>query len=184
MICTIKKFNIRLVLMLSISFCALSIFGNRSPLLLFIIMILFAHDYKIKRIDKILNKTTLAVGVGFLSLALLLVGLRPGSETYLIGEEASIEEKISRDLIRRVGTLERKMVVIGYFSLDKIRHGKSYNSLVVAPVPRSIFADKPPVDTGIYLKEIAEGGGGNPKSIHQQISLPKCLGQRVILLVG
>lgn len=153
-----KKHYSRLFIVLLLSVLCLSIFGNRSPVLLFILMILFVHNYKIKKIESIINITTISVGGGFLVLALILVGLRPGSNSYLIGNEPSFEEKISRDLIMRTGTLERKMVTIGYFDLDKIWLGKSYYSLLVAPIPRSVFENKPAVDTGVYLKEIADGG--------------------------
>jgi hypothetical protein len=153
----LKKY-LAIFLMLGVSIFFLAIFGRRSPVLLFIMMILFTHNYKIKKIKNLFTGITLAVGSFFLLLALFLVSLRPSSDTYLIGDNTTIGFKIAGDLIMRVGTLERKMVVIGYFNLDNLWFGQSYYSIISAPIPRSIFIEKPVVDTGIYIKDIAENG--------------------------
>jgi hypothetical protein len=138
-------------MLIAVSTLSLLIFGTRSPVLSLIFMLLLSHHYRVRELQRLLNKTMVTVLAMFVCIALVIVGVRPSSE-----HAPSVEERISRDVIGRVGTLERKMVVIGHFTLEKIWLGKGY--LLVAPIPRNRYPDKPPVDAGVYLKEIAEGG--------------------------
>ena len=73
-----------------------------------------------------------------------------------------IEGRFQSDVIQRLGTLERQVVVIGYFNTHDFWHGALYESLLHAYKPRSRYPDKPPIDTGVYLNHIRQGGTLSP----------------------
>jgi hypothetical protein len=165
-----SKSYFSLIMLIVLSTLFLAAFGNRSPILSLLLMIVFTHNYKIKKIRSFLTfKSFLIVGT-FLVVATLLVNFRVGSDTYLITNESSIKERISRDVLMRIGTLERKMVVIGHFDLSNIWYGKSYLSLIMAFLPRKLISGKPPVDTGVYIKEIADGKNPEVNSSAEMLS--------------
>jgi len=73
-----------------------------------------------------------------------------------------IKDRFQSDVIQRLGTLERQVVVIGYFNKHDFWHGALYESLLHAYKPRNLYPDKPPVDTGVYLNHIRQGGALYP----------------------
>ncbi len=154
---TSRLYGLALLVVL-MSVVALSVFGNRSPSLILLMMILFTHNFKVRRLSSIVNRVTIAAAACFLMLAMAVVNLRPGAASYLLTDSTSMVERLTRDVVLRVGSLERKMVVIGYYNANDILYGANYYSFLVAALPRSMFNEKPPVDTGVYLKAIAEGG--------------------------
>jgi hypothetical protein len=153
-----------------VSVASLAAYGGRSPVLMLIVTLVMVHNYKIALIQQLINIKLIAISSLFITFAIVAVSQRPSSETHLIGDNASLSDRISRDIVMRVGTLERKIVVIGYFDLNNIWYGQNYYSLLIAPIPRVIFQDKPPVDTGVYLKEIANGYTPQPNSPANTIS--------------
>jgi hypothetical protein len=48
--------------------------------------------------------------------------------------------------------------VTNHFTVDTVWMGQTYLDLLKAPVPRRLLPDKPPVDEGLYMYTIAQGG--------------------------
>ena len=59
-------------------------------------------------------------------------------------------------------SLDRGLVITGYFTPDRLWWGRSYGDLLAAPVPRRGFRDKPPVDEGVYVTALAYGNHVRP----------------------
>ncbi|MGQ7112601.1 hypothetical protein ACUOFC_34980, partial [Escherichia sp. TWPC-MK] len=53
--------------------------------------------------------------------------------------------------------------------LQNVWLGKSYLDLFKAPLPRSIYPEKPPVDDGMYIRTIAEGYNVTPSRPVQEL---------------
>jgi len=54
------------------------------------------------------------------------------------------------------------VLIVSYFDNHQYWLGSAYFSLLAAPIPRGVWADKPPVDSGVYLRNIALGAEVNP----------------------
>lgn len=57
----------------------------------------------------------------------------------------------------RIAGLETKALIVSYFNISNIWLGLSYKDLITAPIPKSIYPDKPPIDDGRYLIQIMHG---------------------------
>ena len=148
-------------------FVALVSVGQRAPAIGFIFVVLVVRHFMVRRWRGVWNLKFAAVSFVAAALVLGLVQFRsPGaigvymsSPMQLVGDSvAGIEEH----LIRRLGTLERDVVVLGYFKEHDVWMGAGYYSLLAAPVPRGLWSDKPPVDTGQYLRAMAAGQEVDP----------------------
>lgn len=58
---------------------------------------------------------------------------------------------------KRFSPLDRYLLVVGYFTADKVWLGRSYLGLLTAPIPSAWWQDKPGGDDGLYLESIASG---------------------------
>jgi hypothetical protein len=61
-----------------------------------------------------------------------------------------------------MGVIGRQVVVLGYFKDHPYWGFGNYQSLIYAPIPRTMFAEKPPVDTGVYLNNMRLGNEVSP----------------------
>src|SRR5690606_40495909 len=68
-----------------------------------------------------------------------------------------VSNTFERHVIARFGRVERDIVVLKYFKDNELWYGASYSSLITAPLPRNIYEEKPPVDTGRYLLAMSKG---------------------------
>ncbi|MEN8879608.1 MAG: hypothetical protein ABF311_05495 [Polaribacter sp.] len=140
--------------------------GARGPIIIYIFSLLILNHYIFKRKSRLLTiKSILLIPIfTFLILALLQLREKPLS-FFLENKDLLVEgivEDIESGLIARVGRLERDLVILGYFDNNEFWFGKSYLGLIYAPIPRSIFPEKPPVDSGMYLRSMALGRKVNP----------------------
>lgn len=140
-----------LFVMLSASFAMLASLGQRSPLALLCFILVLVHHYSIKKIPSIFNKKILLVSLGLVFFMITVVQLRPGQES------VSFFDRFERDVIQRLGIIERQVVVIGYFDVHDYWYSRLYGTLLFAFLPRNFYPNKPPVDTGVYLHGIRHG---------------------------
>lgn len=136
--------------------------GQRGPVAVFIFSMVIIFHYKIKPIKNILKLKNIALCGLLLLFMIVSVQYRvPGAvQRYNDNPREIITDAASsfeRHIVARFGRLERDIVVLGYFAENELWLGRSYYSLLTAPLPRNIYHDKPPVDTGRYLLAIAEG---------------------------
>lgn len=140
-----------LFVMLTLSSFILVSLGQRSPLALLFFILLLVHHYSIKRFSSILNKKILLVVLSLVVFMFTVVQLRPGQDS------VSFFERFERDVIQRLGIIERQVVVVGYFDVHDYWYSGLYSSLLYAFLPRNLYPSKPPVDTGVYLHGIRQG---------------------------
>lgn len=136
--------------------------GQRGPVAEFIFAIIVIYHYKIRSINNILTIKTMSIAAIFIIFMLLSVQFRTAGAIEKYRAEpaelfADAQSSFERHVIARFGRLERDIAILGYFDQHNIWWGASYYSLITAPIPRSTYPDKPPVDTGRYLLAIAEG---------------------------
>ena len=124
----------------------LTALGQRTPVGIMVFGILLMHHYKVKNIRNILNIRMAVLAILMVSFLFFFVQVRGGGTN-----------KFKVDVIKRLGVIERQVIVIGYFNEHDFWYGGLYESLLHAYKPRSSFPDKPPIDTGVYINTIRQG---------------------------
>ena len=140
--------------------------GARGPIIIYLFSLFILNHYVFRRKSSLISIKFILIFpiLAFLILALLQLREKPLS-FFLLNKGALVEnvfEDIESGLIARVGRLERDLVILGYFKNNQFWYGKSYLGLIYAPIPRSNFPEKPPVDSGMYLRTLALGKKVNP----------------------
>lgn len=155
------KKKIQLILTYLFSVFLVGGLGARGPVIIYIISIIIMRHFLIKKINVIFNRKTISLLIVLPIFIVALLQLRKNSLSYFIENTDELVEKTIKDFesgfIARVGRIERDIVILGYFNENNFWYGKSYLGLLSAPIPRSIYADKPPVDSGMYLRAMAVG---------------------------
>lgn len=146
-----KKRWLFLCVMLSLSSFILVSLGQRAPFAMFCFMLIVVHHYSVKPFASFFNKKILCVGFCLIAFMFLLVQFRP------MQESEDFLSKFERDVILRLGVIERQVSVLGYFDAHDYWYFGLYQSLLYAPIPRGFFSEKPPIDTGVYLNAIRQG---------------------------
>ena len=73
--------------------------------------------------------------------------------------------------VARVGRLEREYVILESFDITTFWLGAEYMNLFTAPIPRSLYFDKRPVDTGVYVRLASLGKSINLDQAANDISV-------------
>lgn len=157
-----RKRYIQIFLVVSLTVFILASLGQRGPVALFIFSMIIIFHYKIKPIKNILSFKNMVLGGLLLLFMIVSVQYRvPGTvQRYNDHPDeilTDVASSFERHVVARFGRLERDVVILGYFAENEFWLGRSYYSLLTAPLPRNIYPDKPPVDTGRYLLAMAEG---------------------------
>lgn len=72
-------------------------------------------------------------------------------------DRSTMVDDLEIHVLGRLALIERQVAAIGYMDTNPYWGFGLYECLKSAFVPRSIQQDKPPIDTGVYLKLISEG---------------------------
>lgn len=152
---SVRKY-FKFVLYLIPALIMLGSLGQRAPAIILIFVLLLTHHYIIKDFRSVFNfKTIILV---FLSLFFMFYFVQ-----FRVGSAAGSQlENFERNVIQRLGNIERQVAVIGYFDNHEFWGFGVYKSLLYAYIPRSYYKDKPPVDTGVYINQIRQGVSVNP----------------------
>lgn len=146
-----KRYYFLLVLALFLGLFVLGSLGQRSPVAIFCFILLMAHNYFIKRFSSFFNARILFVGLALVVFMFSIVQFRPGQD------KVDNINRFERDVILRLGIIERQVAVVGYFERHDYWSFGAYKSLLYAPIPRLMYPEKPPVDTGVYINAIRQG---------------------------
>ncbi|HET7462307.1 MAG TPA: hypothetical protein VFJ82_13725 [Longimicrobium sp.] len=135
--------------------------GGRSPVLTVLVLAMLMHHYSVRRRTRLITPLTATLGSVVFVFLLAAPLFRSGGswEKYSGQPDVLVSDALS-DLAASAhgfSSFDRGSVVVNYFTLERVWWGSSYVDLLAAPIPRTLFPDKPPVDDGIYLREIAEG---------------------------
>lgn len=133
--------------------------GQRTPIATMVFAILLIHHYKVKKIRNIVSIKIAVSVLLMLSFLFFFLQMREGfRNVYNENMEPVVQKnKIKAEVIQRLGTIERQVIVIGYFNEHDLWYGGLYESLLHAYKPRSSYPDKPPIDTGVYINTIRTG---------------------------
>ena len=157
-----------------------SSFGGRAPLFSFVIILIMARHYFWKEFSPF----SLLTGViaFFLLIFFVIVGTARSPD---IGFSDLVErpgfvlqeglQSPTQRIVQRLGSYTVPVVLVSYFRPDKVWMGKGYRDIIYAPIPRRLYADKPPVDEGVYVLSIARGRAvepGLPADTYQATAWP------------
>lgn len=144
-------------LLMAMSMIILSSTGQRAPLAFFIFSLVMAHHYLVGEMSRLFSAGRFFIVLLIILFMFLSVQIRPGQSF-----NNGILDRFEKDVVSRLTSVERGVVAIGYFQNNNYWGLSSYESLLYAPVPRSTYHDKPPVDTGVYLNYLRLGGDITP----------------------
>lgn len=144
-----------------------AVFTRRSAIISHFFIIIVFHNFFIQRIDRFLTFKNVTLLLFCVFVAISTHKFRsPDFRSEFVSNPSVIFENMTESfmgsLVFRMGRLERDLVYVGYFSENDYWYGSSYASLLYAPIPSSMYDKKPPVDTGVYIRDIAAGKKINP----------------------
>ena len=135
--------------------------GGRSGAVTVIVFAMMTVHYGVRRFRRLVTARTLALGSVLLVFILVMPLFRLSQSHERYGDRPDL---LVGDAVRSLGQLapqfsfaDRGMVIVRYFRTDRLWWGASYLDLLVAPIPRTMMPDKPPVDEGVYLTAIIGG---------------------------
>lgn len=156
-------FSIAIIILTFILYATL---GARGPSISFVIALFIIYHYKCRKIISFINIKTMIVGLILSVFTLSMLQFRQDSNltNNLNAKEIlfSAFESVESGLLARIGHLERDVVILGYFTEHDYWYGASYLGILSAPIPRTMYPNKPPVDSGMYLRSMALGRTINP----------------------
>lgn len=132
--------------------------GQRGPVISYIFLLFLFSNFLVKkvRLFKLFNIVLVLV---LLTFGLAAVQFRDVTKvlTYQDRPVAIISDMKDdfKKVFLRFSTLRAQLAIVGYFENNSYWLGSSFSSFISAPIPRSIYPDKPPVDTGMYVNEIS-----------------------------
>lgn len=135
--------------------------GGRGPTIKLLILVLLTWHYCVKRITRIPWKAILLLAfvVPYFFVVFLLRSQPGAVEVYLQKPSGIVEDamEIRREILQQISYVHQYLLITSYFNPSNMWWGKTFLDLIFAPVPRSIYADKPPVDDGVYIASLARG---------------------------
>ncbi|WP_271399255.1 O-antigen polymerase [Salinicoccus roseus] len=155
----LSKYVILFALIISVSLILTSL-GGRKPTLQFIILCFLVWHFSVKKFRRIPLKAWLMIPLALLYI-LFIPSLRSedGFRSMMMNPSEfffnGIEEIMN--VANHLSYIDHYLLILNHFTLEKLWWGKSYIDLIYAPLPSSIYPDKPPVDDGVYLRTIANG---------------------------
>jgi hypothetical protein len=75
-----------------------------------------------------------------------------------------------RGIFTEISYVKHYTLITSYFGPRNLWLGRTYLDLLQAPIPRTLFPDKPPVDEGRYIAFIGEGGEPVPGMPEAELS--------------
>lgn len=140
---------LRLFIMTVLAMASYLVIGKRSGTLSYLVLVFMGWNYLVERYGlSIVVSPKLLVSLIFGALVIVMApALRTGAAYTL-----SLNSVFSS-----LSYLGRDMAVYKYFETHSFWNGVSYLSVPVSIVPSSIWAGKPIVDDGVYLRNIMAG---------------------------
>ncbi|PHC35530.1 oligosaccharide repeat unit polymerase [Bacillus toyonensis] len=145
--------------------------GRKATIHLVIFCILFFH-YGVSRVKKIPVKLYFLIILGLIYFIAMPILRSPGAVEYYSERPTEIYEEVKQnytDAIKSISYVDHFVLITDHFNLQNIWLGKSYVDLLKAPMPRSVYPEKPPVDDGMYIRTIAEGYHVTPSKPIQEL---------------
>lgn len=155
-----------LITMICIYAATYIVFTSRSPIMELIMILAFGYNYLIKRykVSDLLKLRYLIIASILMCLIVVLPIIRDSSNGFSNSNEkvSSIIKENIYELFDEFSNVGRDAFVYDHFNINNFWFGRSYLNLLVAPIPSSIYENKPPLDDGIYLNQLLHGYEVNP----------------------
>jgi len=168
-----KKEHITLFNLLYVAFILILIFlifsaiGSRKGPILFVIYFLLLWHYNINKL-RFFTLRNITVGfIGLLYFSALPLFRTAGSFEFYMSNTPQLFQDSFENMglfFQRFSELERSLMIYSLFDSSNLWLGSSFIDILYAPIPRSLFPDKPPVDEGVYLYNIAHGNLVSPST--------------------
>ena len=142
--------------------------GSRGRVLDLIITLFILYYFLVNRFSLVNFWIFLVVIFSFLFILTVPLFRVPGSfDLYKESPELLVEDVFTSSAtffnkMGQVRSCESDLFIFSYFNKNNFWHGKSYLSLLYAPLPSKLFPDKPPIDDGVYIKSLMDGRYVNP----------------------
>jgi len=157
-----RIYLIEFITMLVLGLLLLASFGARAPLLECVIILLFVKHYRSRKIqvsDIFRPNFIILVTLCLLFIVSIpMVRFENGKDLYK--DPVLWISTASKDLesvITHISSVDKDIFTYSYFSNNSYWLGSTYKDLVLAPIPSSIYPEKPPVDDGVYLANLIQG---------------------------
>lgn len=156
---SIRK-KIYLFLIILFVFILLASTGGRKNSIILILYVATLWHFNMKPI-KVFTFTNLIV---FLML-ILFISVMPllrshgASEFYIQHPSLLLSDAITDSVMffKRFSDIDRSLFIYNHFNTSNLWLGSSFFDILMAPIPRSFFPDKPPVDEGVYIYNLLHG---------------------------
>lgn len=154
------KHKAYLLIVLALVFVLLALIGSRkSPLLLLLYSLVMWH-LCIAKINLFRAKFVFALSLALIYFAAIPELRVAGASEYYAENPLELISKGFDNIFNffdRFSHLNISLLVYSLFDFNSLWWGASFKDLLYAPVPRSIYPDKPPVDEGVYIYNLAHG---------------------------
>lgn len=159
-----RKTSARYIVFFGVTSLAFAIqvsLGSRSHGGVMIFTALIAYNYFVKRAGLFQLKYYILIGA-LLIFAFFWGAIRhEGDPLDALLNPTDVLERhgdyADRILVHRLNNIERRAIVVSAFPVSDLWWGRSYVDLIFAPIPRRLFPNKPPIEEGTYLINIARG---------------------------
>lgn len=164
--------KIYLLIIIILIFLILASIGSRKTPILFILFTFLMWHYHINKI-KLLTSRNIIIGfIGLLYFGSMPLFRTQGAfEYYTNNLDILLTHSLDNifNFFQRFSELERSLMIYSIFDSSNYWLGSSFKDILYAPIPRSIFPDKPPLDEGVYIYNIAHGNLVSPTTSLQKM---------------
>jgi oligosaccharide repeat unit polymerase len=156
-----------LIIMFILAFFFKVAFGQRSPILNTVMLLIMTEHYSFKKF-KLRNllkpKTMIIIVLSILFIVMMpMIRYQQTRELYLSPLTwMKIALTKTSSIIHEISEVDRDIFTFEYFRLNEKWHGKSFIDLLYAPIPSGMMPLKPPVDDGVYLANLIKGFNVKP----------------------
>lgn len=154
-----------LFLIIILMFIILSSLGSRKTPMLFILYVLLMWNYNISKIKAFTFKNFFLLFIALFYFAAMPLFRTEGSSEFYSNNLSLLFIDSLNNLgifFQRFSELERSLMIYSLFDYDNLWLGRSFLDILYSPIPRGFFPDKPPLDEGVYLYNIAHGNYVEP----------------------
>ncbi len=142
------------------AFAMFTIFGGRKPFIHLVIISLLLWNYAIKKIERVSAKHVFfALSLLFYFVSVLMLREDGAIEAYSKEPTLFLTDFILNlgGFLNNLSFVDTYIFITDYFKYENFWFGSIYFDLAQAPIPSSIFPDKPPVDEGVYIRSLLYG---------------------------
>lgn len=161
---------IYIMLVSSLAFVIFASLGGRKTAILFVLYTLVMWNYNVYKLNLFTIKNSVLVFVFMVYFSIMpLFRVQGAFDFYTNNIDLLFKESFDNLFLffNRFSELSRSLLVYSVFDVDNLWMGGSFIDLFYAPIPRGIFPEKPPIDSGVYIYNIAHGIEVSPPSSMQ-----------------